>query len=120
MNDFDVSALSKEELVELLNMLGRNLLSVDGLWFTCVEDKFGLEKAIEIDEKVWDKFGLTEGLRLKKVKNITASSPIATAPVAITKAAMILSRSPLNTTIESLSSGVFFSSAASWDLNSVN
>jgi hypothetical protein len=71
MNDFDISALSKEELLELLNMLGRNLLSVDGLWFIYVEDKFGLEKAVEIDEKVWDSFGLTEGLRLKKARNIT-------------------------------------------------
>ena len=71
MDRLEISALSKEELVEMLGAFGRNLLSVDGLWFTFVEEKFGLELAVEIDEKVWYSFGRTEALRLKKVLNIS-------------------------------------------------
>ncbi|MNL61587.1 hypothetical protein D3C87_1855330 [compost metagenome] len=51
----------------------------------------------------------------QKVKNMETSMPMVAAPVAMMKAARLLSRSPEKTTIETLSSGTFSLRAASSD-----
>ena len=67
----DYSDLSKQTLVELIRMFSKNLLTIDGLWFINVEEKFGLDVAVEIDTMVWGRYGVTEARRIKKVMNIT-------------------------------------------------
>ena len=71
MSKMDLLELPKETLVELFKMYSTNTLTVDGLWFVNVEEKFGLGTAIEIDKKVWGRYGVTEARRLKRVLNIT-------------------------------------------------
>ncbi|NYT07864.1 MAG: hypothetical protein GKC05_06385 [Methanomicrobiales archaeon] len=44
----------------------KNWLAMDGLWFLAVEGAFGLEKAMELDRKIWTDFSRIEAERIKK------------------------------------------------------
>ena len=71
---FDLSKLSKKQLIEMVKMFGDNAITLDGLWFTGVEDKFSLDAAVEIDTKTWEKYGATEARRIKERMNIEEES----------------------------------------------
>ncbi|MCX8170252.1 MAG: DUF6125 family protein [Candidatus Methanomethyliaceae archaeon] len=60
---------TKEEM-KLLEIFSKNILTLDGYWFLSIEDRFGLEKAIEIDREVWEKFGVSEARRIKNFLKI--------------------------------------------------
>ncbi|MGD9496723.1 MAG: DUF6125 family protein [Armatimonadota bacterium] len=38
---------------QIIAMLRRSYFAVDGLWFVMVEKELGLERALELDERVW-------------------------------------------------------------------
>jgi len=59
-----INKLTKEELLELLKIYAKNWLAHDGCWFLSVEEKFGLETAIEMDTESWRKFTVIEARRL--------------------------------------------------------
>lgn len=63
--------LPKEKLIEIINMFAGNALTIDGLWFAGVEEKFGLEEAIKIDTEVWRRYGSTEARRIKRAVGIS-------------------------------------------------
>nr|MDO8117308.1 DUF6125 family protein [Candidatus Sigynarchaeota archaeon] len=50
-----------EGLVDLYANLFQTL---DGLWYLKIEEKFGFEKALEIDDAVWNLYGEREARRL--------------------------------------------------------
>lgn len=56
--------LSKEELIEIIVDDAKNWLAHDGLWFQAVEQKFGIDTAIEIDTAAWEKFTVVEAKRI--------------------------------------------------------
>ena len=56
----------KEEIFELLKDASKNWLAHDGLWFRAVEDKYGIEAAMELDRKTWGKFTVIEAKRIMK------------------------------------------------------
>lgn len=58
--------LKKEEIMELLVDAAKNWLTHDGLWFRAVEDKYGIEAAMELDGKAWEKFTVIEAKRIMK------------------------------------------------------
>jgi len=58
--------LSREEIIGLLTDAAKNWLAHDGLWFRAVEDAFGLEAAMELDRKAWEKFTVIEARRIMK------------------------------------------------------
>ncbi len=62
--------LSKVELLELLGDAAKNWLAHDGLWFQAVEHKFGMDAAIELDAKAWEKFTQIEAQRIMKRLNM--------------------------------------------------
>jgi len=62
----EINNLSKEELLEFLSDASKNWLSHDGLWFRFVEEKYGLEAALELDRKAWEKFTVIEAQRIMK------------------------------------------------------
>jgi len=62
----EVKDQSKKELLELLADASKNWLAHDGLWFRAVEDKFGLEAAMELDRKAWEEFTVIEAKRIMK------------------------------------------------------
>ena len=63
MAEADHSSISTEKLVELCS---RSAYTLDGLWFTLVEEKFGLDTALEIDVEVWRRLCLTQAKRIRK------------------------------------------------------
>jgi len=60
----EVKDLSKDEILELLIDASKNWLTHDGLWFRAVEDKYGIEAAMELDKKAWEKFTVIEAKRI--------------------------------------------------------
>ena len=62
----EVKDLTKDELLELLADASKNWLAHDGIWFRIVEDKFGIDAAMELDRKVWEKFTVIEARRIMK------------------------------------------------------
>lgn len=61
-----LEALSKQELIELLEMSAKNLVAMDGVWFQVLEERYGMDMAMDIDAEVWNRYPLSEGRRLKK------------------------------------------------------
>ena len=66
----DLLSLPKETLVDIITMFSKNAIAIDGLWFTDVEQKFGLDTALEIDEWVWGRYGAIEAKRIKQMIKI--------------------------------------------------
>ncbi len=56
--------LTREQLMELLELYGRQAIVVDGLWFLGVEARWGHGAALEVDEEVWARYGHDEAKRL--------------------------------------------------------
>lgn len=65
MNDA-LSCLSREELVELLEIYAKNLIALDGTWFQSVEGARGMDEAMRHDEEAWRRFSLSEARRIKR------------------------------------------------------
>lgn len=59
-----IEDLSKEELFELTKNYAKNWLAHDGCWFLSVEEKYGMDTAIEIDTESWRKFTVIEAKRV--------------------------------------------------------
>jgi hypothetical protein len=56
--------LSKEELIAIIVDDAKNWLAHDGLWFQAVEERYGMETAIEVDRAAWEKFTVVEAKRI--------------------------------------------------------
>jgi hypothetical protein len=62
MSLFDT--MSREDLLRTLEMFAKNWLAHDGCWFLAVEEKFGIEAAIELDTRSWERFAAAEARRI--------------------------------------------------------
>jgi hypothetical protein len=62
----DVKDLPKQDILGLLEDASKNWLAHDGLWFRSVEERFGIEAAMELDRKAWEKFTVIEAKRIMK------------------------------------------------------
>jgi len=62
----NIEDLNPKELRELLTDASKNWLAHDGLWFRAAEEKFGIETAMELDRKAWEKFTVIEAKRIMK------------------------------------------------------
>ncbi len=47
-------------------MFAKNWLAHDGRWFLAVEQKYGMDAAIELDAASWERFAAAEANRIKK------------------------------------------------------
>ena len=63
--------LSKETLIRLVEMYSKNWQTLDSLWFRNVENKYGLEAAVELDLKMWEEQAKVEARRIKEALDIT-------------------------------------------------
>ncbi|MFC1962543.1 DUF6125 family protein [Chloroflexota bacterium] len=79
MNDKELRELSREELLKVIKIFARNWITLDGLWFLGVEDEFGLEAAVKLDEQMWSKQAGNEARRMRKALNIKQKGPIGVA-----------------------------------------
>jgi hypothetical protein len=66
----NVEDLSREDLIKLVQMYARNWLAHDGCWFLAVEEKFGMETAIELDMRSWACFSPVEARRIMQTFGI--------------------------------------------------
>ncbi len=62
--------LPRETLIQLGRMYARNWQTLDGLWFRNVEGEFGLDAAVRIDLKNWEKQSVIEARRIMEVLDI--------------------------------------------------
>lgn len=65
-----IENLTKEQLVELLRMASKNLVAMDGTWFQILEEREGMDYAMEIDIAVWERYPISEARHLKKFLNL--------------------------------------------------
>ena len=66
----NLEKMSKSELIKLVKIYAKNWLAHDGCWFLAAEEKYGLETAIELDTKSWNRFAVAEARRIMKEFNI--------------------------------------------------
>ncbi|MFC2018887.1 DUF6125 family protein [Chloroflexota bacterium] len=71
----DYSGTTKQQLAELFS---RSLYTIDGLWFLALEEKYGLDTAVELDVAVWRRFSLIHARRALKTLAIKEDSPVKT------------------------------------------
>lgn len=64
MNPF--KDLSSEELQDFLKDAALNWLAHDGLWFRAVEERYGMDAALELDRRAWEQFTVIEAKRIMK------------------------------------------------------
>jgi hypothetical protein len=69
-------AFSREELEGMLQDAALNWLAHDGLWFLAVEEKFGLDTAIQLDGVAWKSFTAIEAKRIMKRHDISPNGGI--------------------------------------------
>ncbi|NOR16005.1 MAG: hypothetical protein GQ544_09885 [Candidatus Aminicenantes bacterium] len=62
----DLKDMSKEQLLGLLEDASKNWLALDGLWFRAVENRYGIETAIDLDKEVWETYTVIEARRIMK------------------------------------------------------
>ena len=60
----NIEELNREDLMSLLKIYAKNWLAHDGCWFLSVEEKSGMEEAINYDRESWRKFTIIEAKRL--------------------------------------------------------
>ena len=63
----ELQSLPRETLIELIKMYSRNWHTCDGLWFSGVEERYGTDRALEIDIDMWDVSSRLEARRIKEV-----------------------------------------------------
>ena len=66
-----LDALTREELVELLEITAKDLIALDGTWFQSLEREQGMDTAMEHDRAAWRRFVPSEARRLKKLLDIS-------------------------------------------------
>jgi hypothetical protein len=70
--------LTREELEKLTEAYALSWLAHDGCWFLASEEKYGIDTAIELDKKAWERFAPVEAKRIMKVFNFEAGGGLKT------------------------------------------
>ena len=65
-NRHALDALTKAELIELIDIYSKNWLALDGVWFQSVERKHGMDEAMFHDGEAWRSYTAIEAKRLKE------------------------------------------------------
>ncbi|MFC1477485.1 DUF6125 family protein [candidate division KSB1 bacterium] len=66
----DPRTLPREELITLAEVFAKNWLAHDGCWFLAAEEKYGLDTAIQLDTRSWERFAAVEARRIKEAFNL--------------------------------------------------
>ncbi len=69
-----LESLSKEQLIELIEIYSKNWLAMDGVWFQSVEQKFGMDEAMEHDANAWERFTVIEARKIKAFLHLPEQS----------------------------------------------
>ncbi|MGA2371684.1 MAG: DUF6125 family protein [Candidatus Korobacteraceae bacterium] len=63
-------SMGREDLLRALEMFAKNWLAHDGCWFLAAEEQLGMEAAIELDARSWERFAAAEAHRITTTFNI--------------------------------------------------
>ena len=66
MGNEHLEHLSRQQLMDLVNVYSKNWLALDGLWFQSVEKEQGMDAAMRHDVDVWRVYTAIEARRLKQ------------------------------------------------------
>ncbi|MBE6772279.1 MAG: hypothetical protein E7547_09095 [Ruminococcaceae bacterium] len=75
-NRENLSAFSKDELIELIEIYSKNWLAMDGVWFQSIERKLGIDEAMFHDAEAWKRFTVIEAKRIKEFLKLPDNSGI--------------------------------------------
>ena len=75
-----LDALTREELIELLEITAKDLIALDGTWFQSLEREQGMDAAMEHDRTAWRRFVPSEARRLKKLLGLSDSCGLEDSP----------------------------------------
>jgi hypothetical protein len=64
------ASLDRDELLRALEAFAKNWLAHDGCWFLAAEERLGLEVAIDLDTRAWERFAAAEARRVMEVFGI--------------------------------------------------
>lgn len=62
--------LSRDELIDLIDVYSKNWLAMDGVWFQSVEKAYGMDEAMRHDARAWKQFTVIEAKRIKEYLNL--------------------------------------------------
>ncbi|MCK4558164.1 MAG: hypothetical protein KAV45_00165 [Calditrichia bacterium] len=68
-----IQNLSHQELLRLIEVYAKNWLAHDGCWFLAAEEKYGMDAAMELDAKSWERFAVSEARRIMKEFDIPSN-----------------------------------------------
>ena len=68
-----IKNLSHQELLKLIEVYAKNWLAHDGCWFIAAEEKYGMDTAMELDEKSWERFAVSEARRIMREFDIPSN-----------------------------------------------
>ena len=77
MTNKELEKLSKEELINLVEIYAKHWLAMDGVWFQSVEAKRGMAEAMEHDENAWRRFTVIEASKIKQLLKLPERSGVA-------------------------------------------
>ncbi len=66
----EISELSRDDLLKLLEIYAKNWAAHDGCWFLAAEERYGLETAMILDAASWERFAPIEAERIKSAFGI--------------------------------------------------
>ena len=73
MSRLEPSQIPPEQLIGLCS---RTLYTLDGLWFTAMEEKYGFEATLELDIEVWQRLCQIEAKRVMETFAIREDNPL--------------------------------------------
>ena len=73
MSRLELSQIPPEQLVQLCS---RTMYTLDGLWFTAMEEKYGFEATLELDIEVWQRLCQIEAKRVMETFAIREDNPL--------------------------------------------
>jgi hypothetical protein len=65
-----IERLPRGELIKLIQAYAKNWLAHDGCWFLAAEERYGLDTAVELDVRSWERFAAAEAQRIMKTFQI--------------------------------------------------
>jgi hypothetical protein len=71
-----ITDLPREKLIELAADYAKGWLAMDGVWFQAVENKRGIDEAVELDIEIWKRFTVMEANRIKSFLGLPDNSGI--------------------------------------------
>lgn len=66
----ELGELSRDDLINLIEIYSKHWLAMDGVWFQTIEDKYGMDEAVAHDENAWKRFTVIEAKRIKQFLNL--------------------------------------------------